>query len=177
MEDYTRINSLYELTELKIENKRDTNILITKEFEFPILCCFLFECWKGNITFEKGIDTSNVEDMYGMFLECEGNIKGLEHFDTFNVENMDFMFSKIKKEIKGLECFDTSNVKFMRHMFYDVDFDNIKADLTVWDLSNLRYYDNMFSLTKNLPQKYIKHFSTEKVIKNILCYDARFKGE
>lgn len=93
MKNYIRINSMEELERLEmLKDGEFTNILITKIFKFPENCFYLFESWCGNITFEEGIDTSNVENMNCMFFGCVGKIEGLEYFDVSNVENMSLMF-------------------------------------------------------------------------------------
>lgn len=152
MEIYTRINNIKELNALKDDNEKDTNILITKDFEFPKSSDSLFFEWKGNIMFEEGIKTDKVYDMEDMFMDCKGKIEGLEYFDTSNVINMNYMF-------------------------YNIDFNNIKDDLTKWNLSNLQHASGIFSGSINTPKKYIKHFINDVIISTHFYNFVKFKED
>ena len=85
----------------------------------------------------KGINrfnTTNVEDMSGLFQLCD-NLEyiDLSNFITNNVKNMKYMFNKCHKlkDIKGINTFNTNNVEDMYAMF------NECFELQYLDLYNL----------------------------------------
>ena len=68
----------------------------------------------------SNFDTSNVKEMRLMFNECHKlkEIKGINILNTENVTNMMGMFLECKVlEYLDLSNFDTSNVKYMNCMF------------------------------------------------------------
>ena len=137
------------------------------------------------------LDTSNVTNMYGMFLNCEklGNIY-LSQWDTKNVTNMSHIFAHCA-ELKTLtfgDNFSTSNVTDMSGMFYDCvsltglnvsKFDTSKVT-TMWGMfndcrsltslsvsnfntANVTNMSNMFDQCKGLTTLNISNFNTSKV--------------
>lgn len=130
-----------------------------------------------SITFESGLDTSNITSMNYMFAGCEqittldlsnlntsnvvsmrGMFKGcgsalissrinLDNFDTSNVTDMNYMFSNCGFEALDLSNFNTSNVTDMRGMFYNLNSEN----LNILDLSSFKTYKvvNMANMFKD----------------------------
>lgn len=73
-----------------------------------------------SITFNKGIDTSNVTKMFNMFKGCTNlkTIVGLNYFNTSNVINMNQMFRECPALTSlDLTSFDTSNITNMSNIF------------------------------------------------------------
>ena len=67
-----------------------------------------------------GFHTSKVENMAGMFSDCNEitNIDNLNYFDTSLVTNMEYMFNNCHKLLSlNLAEFRTSKVKSMAYMF------------------------------------------------------------
>ena len=117
----------------------------------------------------KGIDnfnTSNVTNMSGMFQECnELEHINLSNFDTSNVENMKGMFTACQKlkEIQGINSFNTSKVIDMKGMF--IGCKEIEyLDLSNIDTSNVQNMDNMFGFCFKLKEiKGIENFNLSNV--------------
>lgn len=67
----------------------------------------------------SSFDTSNVNDMYGMFADCKSLVSlNLTNFNTSNVTNMRYMFVRCSKLTSlDLSNFNTSNVTDMGYIF------------------------------------------------------------
>lgn len=97
------------------------------------------------ITFQEGINSSNVTNMKSMFMGCRNltNINGLEYLDTSNVTNMRHMFNDCTALTSlDLSTFDTSNVTNMNSMFLNLPA--IELDLTSFDTHNVTDMKYMF---------------------------------
>lgn len=174
-----RINNL---EELRLLEKKDIDIFITNKFKFPKDCNYLFESWKGNITFEEGIDTSNVEDMSYMFYRCDGKIKGLEHFDISNVENMSWMFypNSIKKiDISNWNINSNCNL----YNIFKIDLDTIKTihnknnthdDLISTILSKNNHYNRIAQINRELIE--INKLLEEKTMKILILINEDYEN-
>ena len=109
------------------------------------------------IIFGNNFDTSNVENMSGMFILC-GNIEELDlsSFDTSKVTSMSKMFAGCQSLQKlNLSSFNTSNVTVMDQMFFKCG--SLKSlDLTSFDTSkvstNPTSYRSMFNNMTNLTE-------------------------
>ena len=94
----------------------------------------------------KGLDklnTSNINDMEGMFQDCaELESLDLSNVDTSNVTNMAFLFNNCNnlKEIKGLNNFITNKVTDIQSMFQSC-FKLEYIDLSNFDTSNVTIMD------------------------------------
>ena len=119
----------------------------------------------------KGINiikTSKVNNMFGMFCNCE-EIEYLDlfNFDTSNVTDMSFLFNECfkLKEIKGLNKFNTTKVNNMFGMFYnckEIEY----LDLSNFDTSKVANMGEMFYYCVKLKEiKGINNFNTKKVTK------------
>ena len=116
----------------------------------------------------NGFSTSNVTNMYGMFMGSEIKTLDLSNFDTSNVTNMNSMFAGCEAESLDLSSFNTSNVEDMSHMFAGcraksldlssfntrnvIDMNRMFAeckaksiDLSSFDTSNVIYMNGMFA--------------------------------
>jgi surface protein len=109
-----------------------------------------------------GWDTSNVENMYGMFsnaLYIE-KIIGIEDLDVSNVRNMQNMFLKCErlKEL-NLEKWDVSNVNTMRSMFLFCH-KNLKLKCDSWNLNRHVNLLEIFTYWKsNKLPKWFRNFT------------------
>lgn len=94
-------------------------------------------------------DTSNVRNMNNMFSDTSRiSYLDISGFNTENVTTMYEMFryfgnySGSEPVIRGLEDLNTSNVENMKNMFI---YDDLKdLDLSKWDTSNVKTFENMF---------------------------------
>lgn len=86
------------------------------------------------------IDTSDVTDMYGLFMENKEFNGDISKWNVSKVENMCKMFrdSKFNGDISG---WDVSHVENMEEMFKDSQFN---GDISRWDVSNVENFDFMF---------------------------------
>ncbi len=93
----------------------------------------------------SGLDTSNVESMFGMFYYCKSLTSlDVSGFNTSKVTNMFRMFSYLPSLTSlDLSNFDTSKVTNMSAMF--MDSSALKTlDISSFDTSNVEYMNNMF---------------------------------
>lgn len=142
---------------------------------FPKDSSFLFSNYTNlkSITFGDYIDTSEVENMEGMF---SGGVSGsmslerlnLTGFKTSKVTNISMMFENCKqlKEIVGIEGFDTTNVTKMvfgyRGLFYNCKV--LKSlNLSGWEINNVTDMKYMFYGCESLTELNIKKFTFDKV--------------
>ena len=90
-------------------------------------------------------NTDNVTDMYDMFCNCN-NLTSLDlsNFNTGKVNRMNYMFQGCNNLTSlDLSNFDTSNVTTMNRMF--ISCTNLtKLDLSNWNMNSVTDVDNMF---------------------------------
>ena len=109
------------------------------------------------IIFGNNFDTSNVEDMGGMFAFCSSIEElDLSNFDTSKVTSMARMFFGCTSLTKlNLSSFDTSNVSSMMQMFQGCS-SLTSLDLRSFDTfkvsTNSRNYSTMFNELPNITQ-------------------------
>lgn len=123
-----------------------------------------------NINFNNNYDTSNVINMYGMFLNCrELSVLDLTIFNTQNVTNMANMFAsgditqpmKIETIIFG-EKFITSSVTNMVAMFGNCNYLK-NLDVSNFDTSNVVNMHDMFASCHSLTTLDLSSWNTSKV--------------
>jgi surface protein len=100
------------------------------------------------------IDTSQVEDMNGLFTgpmfdDFNGDIT---KWNTSRVTNMENMFRYCHKFNRDLSDWDVSRVEEMKGMFYECTLFN--QDLSHWDVTAVKHMDYMFKGTKKLKQDF-----------------------
>ncbi len=116
-----------------------------------------------SITFGDYINTSQVDNMAGMFLNCQ-ELKTLDfsNFDTSNVTSMSNMFNQcVSLKNLDLSKFNTSKVTDMSAMFKWTDFTSL--DLTSFDTSSVANMSSMFANCGNLTTLDLSSFDTSDV--------------
>ena len=98
------------------------------------------------INFNNSIDTSNVTNMSGMFVNINTETLDLSDFDTSSVENMSGMFAGSRATVLDLSNFDTSKVTNMSDMFYGSKATHL--DLSNFDTRNVTNMSGMFAYSK-----------------------------
>lgn len=116
-----------------------------------------------SIKFSKGIDTSNVTDMNGMFEACSSLISlDISGFDTSNVTNMGEMFRECSSLTSlDVSSFDTSNVTDMNAMFMGCAFTSL--DLSNFNTSKVTNTSSMFQWCTSLTNLDLSSFDTSNV--------------
>ena len=122
----------------------------------------------------SGWNTSNVENMSGMFAYCE-NLKNLvlSNWETLgNVKNMSYMFYKCSSlESLILSSWNNTKVEDMFSMFYGCT--NLKSlALTSFDTSNVNDMSLMFANCKNLESLDLSNWDTSNVKDMIGIFDS-----
>ena len=88
------------------------------------------------------INTSNITDMSELFLNStRKDFSGIEKWDTSNVENMIGMFVSCENFNQPLNDWNVSNVKDMSSMFFECE--NFNQPLDTWDVSNVEDMSDM----------------------------------
>ena len=85
------------------------------------------------------IDTSNVEDMSGMFYSTESlsNLDAISNWDTSNVVSMGMMFESSNiSSVSAISGWDTSNVERMDRMFSHTHISDLSA-IADWDVGSI----------------------------------------
>ena len=136
---------------------------------------FMFvDCFKlKGIKGINKLNTKKVTNMTGMFENCLSlKYLNIENFDTSNVTNMSYMFNKCKKlkEIKGMDKFNTINLTTTYAMFQFCT-EIEKIDLSGFDTSNVTNMSYMFNKCKKL--KEIKGLNTF-ITKNVKYMERMF---
>ena len=111
-----------------------------------------------------GIDTSNIEDMNGLFCGCV-NLEAVDisKFNTSRVEDMSNMFSgcHLLKEI-DVSHFDTRNVRDMSFMFYNCR-SIVGIDVSKFNTSRVEDMSGMFSGCETLKNIDVTKFDTRSL--------------
>ena len=129
------------------------------KIEKVIMACDIYSNLE-EINFNNSIDTSNVTNMSGMFVNINTKTLDLSDFDTSNVTNMSGMFVNINTETLDLSSFNTSKVTNMSSMF-----SNSKAttlDLSNFNTSKVTNMSSMFSWTESTTIN-VSSFNTSNV--------------
>jgi surface protein len=115
-------------------------------------CAYLFYNYKGtDLSFIKGLDTSNATDMMYMFNNCT-NLESvdLSNFNTENVTNMSSMFGSCSSLASlDISNFNTENVTNMSSMFYDCS-SLTSLDLSSFNTSKVSNFQQIFRGCTNL---------------------------
>ena len=117
----------------------------------------------------KGLDTSNVTNMYYMFSKYPSLTSlDLSNWNTSNVTSMNSMFYQSSSLTSlDLSNFDTSNVTNMYYMFADCS-SLTSLDLSNWDTSKVTDIQNMFRGCSSLTDVYITVEATLNKLTNNL---------
>ncbi|MVX35991.1 BspA family leucine-rich repeat surface protein, partial [Myroides sp. LoEW2-1] len=94
----------------------------------------------------KATDTPNlteVEDMYGMFVNAINFTGDLNNWDVSNVTNFSYMFSGATSFNRDLNNWDVSSGRDFSYMFKGAT--SFNGDLNNWDVSNVTKFSYMFS--------------------------------
>lgn len=113
------------------------------------------------IQFNGAVDTSNVEDMTGMFFGCL-KLKNVDVdcFNTSKVTSMRQMFCECKQlESVNVSGFDTSNVVDFAYMFM-LNQALKTVDVSKFDTSKAYLMNSMFAYCDNLESVNVKGFKT-----------------
>ena len=103
--------------------------------------------FKHNIYDLNFIDTSEITDMFNLFMNCEYDID-VSNWDVSNVINMGCTFYNCNMFTgKGLENWNVSKVIDMSDMFYYCK--KFDCDLSRWNVSNVTNTAGMFYFCKN----------------------------
>ena len=111
----------------------------------------------------SGFDTSQVQDMSGMFYAANLTSLDLSGFNTSRVQNMKEMFCYASKLTHlDLSCFDTSNVKDMSGMFAHCSVLR-SVSIDGFDTSKVESMKEMFAQCYKLYSLNLRKFRTENV--------------
>ena len=107
------------------------------------------------------IDTSLITDMSGLFeFFNRDNYEGIENWDTSNVEDMSGMFTANRNFNKDISKWNVSKVKNMANMFFSAE--KFNQPLNDWDVSNVTNMNSMFMNAKSFNQP-INNWNVSKV--------------
>ena len=95
-------------------------------------------------------NTSNVENMIGMFQNAKSFNQPLDSWNTSRVESMSYMFSGATSFNQPLDSWNTSNVERMSLMFSGAT--SFNQPLNSWDTSNVENMSLMFQGAKSFNQ-------------------------
>ena len=144
------------------------NLYIVSEVPIfaPAYCEYLFRDFKKliQINFNNNFNTSNVENMYGMFSHCSILTSlDLSNFNTSKVTIMYQMFSYCSSLISlDLSSFDISKVTYMSDMFWNCS-SLTNLDLSSFNTSKVTYMSGMFSDCSSLTSLDLSSFNTSNV--------------
>ena len=107
------------------------------------------------------IDTSLITDMSNLFdFFNRDNYDGIENWDTSNVENMAGMFSANRNFNKDISKWNVSKVKNTAYMFFLAE--KFNQPLNDWDVSNVTNMNSMFMNAKSFNQP-LNNWNVSKV--------------
>ncbi|RDU73985.1 hypothetical protein CQA57_03660 [Helicobacter anseris] len=117
----------------------------------------------GNESFNEPIgdwDVSNVKDMSNMFDEAKAFNQPLDRWNVSNVENMSYMFYNAISFNQPLNSWNVSRVKNMWYMFYKAT--SFNQPLDKWNVSNVEDVYHMFSKAESFNPQSIKNWDLRK---------------
>ena len=106
-------------------------------------------------------NVSNVENMLGLFFNCNRFNCDLSNWDISNVKNTSYMFYNCEEFNQDLSNWNTSNVKNMSGMFGNCKKFEGKG-LDNWNISNVEYMIRMFKNCDNFTGETIKNWKIKK---------------
>ena len=156
------------------------NVVFESSFrtEEPMSCCHWFAGMENlkTVTNLKYLNTSEVTDMYGMFLNCKSLTSlDVSGFNTSNVTDMTSMFKGCEKltslDVSG---FNTSKVTDMAMMFMDCK-SLTSLDVSGFNTSKVTDMKYMFYQCSQLKSLDASGFNTSKVtdMSGMFCYCIR----
>nr|DAO66446.1 MAG TPA: protein of unknown function DUF285 [Caudoviricetes sp.] len=102
-------------------------------------------------------NTKNVTRMNNMFQDCKKFNCNIGNWNVSNVYDMSNMFSGcISFTGSGIENWNTSKVVQMNYMFSDCK--NLKCDLSIWDVSNVKHKISAFDKCPYMPKEFLPKF-------------------
>ena len=154
----------------KFDNIGNHTIKIVFKSQLKTMKMFFNGCYNiTSIKFSPSFDTSQVDNMEGLFYFCENLVDlDISMFNTSNVVEMNFMFYGLYK-IKSLDLsnFDTRKTVHMQLIFEDLH--NLEyLDISSWDTSITTYCawffgnDNSINMAKNVTLKISNKFKYGK---------------
>lgn len=156
-----------------VQNPGGINTMYVKQEDVPGFSDWGYNGFNNNegvkiLSIDKwNIDTSNVTNTYGMFMNC-GELKqvDLRGFNTSKVTNMEKMFAYCYLlESLDISSFDTSNVTDMSQMFHNCT-KLASLDLRSFDTTNVTKMDNMLGYCRSITKLYLsKNFFNSKNLK------------
>ena len=152
-------NETENIVKLKYYSQEDVN-------NVAINRCFFYLCSEVNEIDLTEFDTSQFNNMFGMFSECF-KLKSLKlsNFDTSNVIDMHLMFHRCESLTSiDLSTFDTKNVNNMDRIFYRCEA-ILSLDLSNFNISRVENIDRMFEGCISLTSLNLSNFDTSKMIK------------
>ncbi|MGO3411602.1 MAG: BspA family leucine-rich repeat surface protein, partial [Leuconostoc falkenbergense] len=141
-----------------------TAIRFEDDVAAPVNSSYLFSDLENLQSFDDtNLDTSNVEDMSGMFAYASQlSALDLSHFNTDKVENMDTMFGGLSSlTALNIESFNTSNVTNMSYMFVETSLSSL--DLSHFNTDKVENMACMFLMMPNLTALDLSSFNTSNV--------------
>ena len=142
----------------------------------PSDCSYIFSFFKYDnnkyksnlvqINFNNNFNTSNVTDMYRMFLDCSSLTSlDLNSFNTTNVTDRRYMFGGCSSLTRlDLSNFNTSKVDDMSYMFENCS-SLTSLDLSSFNTSSVTNMSYMFENCSSLTSLDLSSFDTSKVTK------------
>lgn len=91
-----------------------------------------------------------------LFLDLKIKDIKIDEWDTSNVENMEGMFYYCENFDCDLSKWDVSNVTNMKEMF--IACSRFKHSISNWNVSNVRYKRNAFKMCYGLPEHFRPKF-------------------
>ncbi len=141
-----------------------TAIRFEDDVAAPVNSSYLFSDLENLQSFDDtNLDTSNVEDMSGMFAYASQlSTLDLSHFNTDKVEYMDTMFGGLSSlTALNIESFNTSNVTNMGYMFVETSLSSL--DLSHFNTDKVENMSCMFLMMPNLTALDLSSFNTSNV--------------
>ena len=149
-------------------NKTLYNLYIVSEAPIfaPIYCSGIFKNFKNliQINFNNNFNTSNVENMYGMFQWCKSLTDlDLSSFNTSKVTDMHMLFYDCPLLTNlNLSNFNTSGVTTLWQMFNNCGL-LVSLDLSSFNTSNVTDMEGVFMKCSSLTSLNLNSFDTSKV--------------
>ncbi|MEZ4461729.1 MAG: BspA family leucine-rich repeat surface protein [bacterium] len=110
-------------------------------------------------------DTSNIQNMAGVFVGARTFNEDISGWDTSNVTDMSFMFQEAAAFNQPIGVWNTSKVTDMRYMFAGtaaIDGTAFNQDISGWDTSSVTTMKGMFQLATSFNQD-LSSWDTSKV--------------